>query len=53
MSVLTGIEGQYNHGDRKYQPPEPYRTWEAVVRHGTRTEPLRLWNPSGVWRSTE
>lgn len=53
MSVLTGIEGQYVPGHGKYQPPQPYRNWEAVVEHGMRTRCLRLWNPLAVWRPSE
>jgi len=28
---MTGIEGQYDTVSNKYQPPEPYYTWEQVV----------------------
>lgn len=53
MSVLTGVDGQYDPGHGKYQPPPPYRSWEAVVEDGIRTRHLRLWNPLAVWRSIE
>ncbi len=53
MSALTGVEGQYDPGQGKYQPPQPYRNWEAVVEDGKRTRRLRLWNPLTVWQSTE
>lgn len=53
MAVLTGIEGQYDPRRGEYQPPPPYRNWEAVVEDGMRTRRLRLWNPLAVWRSTE
>lgn len=53
MSVLTGIEGQYDPRHGKYQPPQPHREWEAVVEDGMRTRGLRLWNPLAVWRSVE
>lgn len=53
MSVLTGVEGSYDPGQGKYQPPQHYRNWEAVVEDGMRTRGLRLWNPLAVWRSTE
>jgi hypothetical protein len=32
MAVLTGIEGHYDPHRGAYLPPEPYRTWEEVVR---------------------
>lgn len=50
MSVLTGVEGQYDPGRGKYQPPQPYRTWEVVVNDGMRTRHLQLWNPLAVWQ---
>ncbi len=53
MSVLTGVEGLYDPGHGKYQPPQPYRNWKAVVEDGMCTRRLRLWNPLAVWRSTE
>jgi len=31
MWNMTGIEGQYDIVSYKYQPPEPYHTWEEVV----------------------
>lgn len=49
MSVLTGVEGQYDPGQGKYQPPGPYLNWESVVEDGMRTRRLRLWNPLAVW----
>jgi hypothetical protein len=49
MSVLTGVEGQYDPSHRRYQPPHPYLTWKAVVDDRTRTHGLRLWNPLAVW----
>ena len=51
MSVLTGVEGEYDVACAKYQPPQPYRNWEAVVEDGMRTRHLRLWNPQAVFRS--
>jgi hypothetical protein len=53
MSVLTGVQGRYDSGHGRYQPPHPYRNWEAVVEHGMRTRRLRLWNPLAVWRSVK
>lgn len=53
MSVLTGIEGQYDPLRGKYEPPAPYRDWEAVVKEGMRNRNLRLWNPLAVWRWVE
>jgi len=53
MSVLTGVGGQYDPGHGKYQPPQPYSNWQALVRDGMRTRRLRLWNSSAVWRSIE
>ena len=53
MSVLTGVEGQYDSANGKYQPPQRYRNWAAVVEEGIRTQHLRLWNPQAVWRSIE
>lgn len=51
MSVLTGVEGEYDSTSGKYQPAQPYRNWEAVVEDGMRTRHLRLWNPLALWRS--
>jgi hypothetical protein len=51
MSALTGVEGVYDPACAKYQPPRPYRDWEAVVVDGIRTRQLRLWNPRAVFRS--
>lgn len=31
MSKMTGIEGRYDPIQNKYQPPNPYNTWEEVV----------------------
>jgi hypothetical protein len=50
MSVLTGVEGQYDSVQGRYQPPQPYRNWAAVVEDCIRTRGLRLWNPLAVWR---
>jgi hypothetical protein len=33
MSVMTGVPGQYDKTRGIYQPPAPYRHWEAVVQH--------------------
>ena len=52
MFTLTGIEGAYNAGEGMYQPPRPYRDWEAVVQEGKLRRNLHLWNPAAVWRST-
>ncbi|MBM3359787.1 MAG: hypothetical protein FJY54_19030 [Betaproteobacteria bacterium] len=51
MAVLTGVEGEYDRAGGKYQPPQPYRDWEAVVEDRTRRGRLRLWDPLAVWRS--
>jgi hypothetical protein len=51
MFVLTGVEGEYDPARGKYQPPQPYRNWKAVVEDGMRTRHLRLWNPLAVWPS--
>ena len=32
MAAITGIEGRYNSASATYDPPAPYRNWEAVVR---------------------
>jgi hypothetical protein len=32
MAILTGVEGRYDLQSCAYLPPQPYRTWEAVVR---------------------
>ncbi|NCJ05014.1 hypothetical protein GS597_00455 [Synechococcales cyanobacterium C] len=53
MSVLTGVEGQYDPGQGKYQPPYPYHNWEQVVAEGMRTNGLRLWNPLALWQPSE
>ena len=31
MRVITGVRGNYDHHNYKYQPPEPYLTWGEVV----------------------
>jgi hypothetical protein len=31
MQAMTGIEGSYDPGVFKYQPPTGYRSWEQVV----------------------
>ncbi len=31
MSCLTGIPGEYDKSNHKYQPPHPYRNWLDVV----------------------
>jgi hypothetical protein len=51
MSVLTGVEGTYNPGCGKYQPPKSYRNWKEVVEKGPSKRGLRLWNPAAVWPS--
>jgi hypothetical protein len=53
MSMLTGVEGNYDPAHGKYQPPQSYPDWEAVVEDSRRTRHLRLWNPLAVWRSVE
>ena len=53
MSVLTGVEGEYDRARGKYQPPQPYSSWGAVVDAGMRRRNLRLWNLLAVWRSVE
>lgn len=50
MFSLTGVEGHYDPAQGKYQPPQPYRNWAAVVQDGKRTRRLRLWNPLAVWQ---
>jgi hypothetical protein len=51
MSVLTGVEGEYDAGRAKYLPPQPFSSWGAVVDDGIRSKNLRLWNPQAVWQS--
>ena len=53
MSVLTGVEGRYDSERGKYQPPKPYRNWQAVVEHGVRTRELKLWQPLAVWQDAQ
>lgn len=53
MTVLTGIEGRYDPGRGKYQPPQGYSSWAAAVDNRMRRHNLRLWNPAAVWRSVE
>ncbi len=53
MSVLTSVEGAYDPTFGKYQPPQPYSSWDAVVEDGLKGRNLRLWNPLAVWRSVE
>lgn len=53
MSVLTGVRGAYDPARSKYQPPQPYANWGAVVDKKMRTGNLRLWNPHAIWRATE
>ena len=50
MSVLTGVEGEYDPARGKYQPPQPYHNWQAVVEDEVRMRRLRLWNPMAVWQ---
>ncbi len=33
MTAMTGIEGRYDKISATYEPPLPYRNWEAVVRN--------------------
>lgn len=49
MAVLTGVEGAYQATSGSYQPPPPFRDWEAVVEDRMRTCNLRLWNSAAVW----
>ncbi len=49
MSILTGVEGEYDLERGRYEPPQPYRNWQAVVEDRTRTRQLRLWNPLAIW----
>lgn len=44
MAALTGVEGEYDAAKGKYQPPQPWPNWGAVVEDGMRTRNLRLWN---------
>jgi hypothetical protein len=53
MSVLTGVKGEYDPTRGKYQPPQPYVNWEAVVDDRMRRGKLRLWNPMAVWQAVE
>lgn len=53
MSVLTGIEGEYDPVRGKYLPPRPYSNWGAVVEEGVRKGRLRLWSPQAVWQPDE
>lgn len=40
MFAITGIAGHYDAQASKYQPPHPFRTWDACVEtHGLK---LRL-----------
>ena len=32
MAVITGIDGHYDRAAAAYLPPEPFHTWDAVVR---------------------
>ena len=49
MSVLTGLEGEYDAASGKYQPPQPWSSWGAVVDDAMRIQNLGLWNPLAVW----
>ena len=31
IRVITGVRGEYDRQDYKYQPPEPYHTWGEIV----------------------
>lgn len=31
IAAMTGVEGRYNKARHGYEPPPPYRNWEAVV----------------------
>ena len=53
MSVLTGVGGEYDPARGKYQPPQPYSNWRAVVDDRMRRGNLRLWNPLAVWPTVE
>lgn len=53
MSVLSGVEGEYDPTCGKYQPPKPYSCWGAVVDARMTGGSLRLWNPLAVWRSVK
>jgi hypothetical protein len=53
MAVLTGVAGQYDPACGKYQPPQPYSNWAAVVDDKMRRKNLRLWRSLAVWRAVE
>lgn len=53
MSVLTGVRGEYAAARSRFEPPQPYANWGAVVDEKIRREELRLWNPLAVWRAVE
>jgi hypothetical protein len=53
MSVLTGVAGEYDPVRGKYQPPQPYSSWGAVVDDRMRRGNLRLWSSQAVWRAVE
>ena len=48
MFAITGVEGTYDANEGKYQPPQPYHNWDAVVEDNIRTGNLRLWSPMAV-----
>lgn len=48
MSMLTGIEGEYDAVHGKYLAPQPYSNWGELVADEVRKQKLRLWNPSEI-----
>lgn len=53
MSVLTGVAGEYDPARGKYQPPQPYSSWGAIVDDRMRRGNLRLWSSLAVWRTVQ
>ncbi|MCP9841442.1 hypothetical protein KBY93_12475 [Synechococcus sp. J7-Johnson] len=51
MAVLTGVTGKYDSARCKYQPPQPYSNWGAVVNDKRSRGDLRLWSSLAVWRA--
>lgn len=49
MRAITGVEGSYDAVRGMYKPPQPFKTWKAVVEDGVASKKLRLWDPSAVW----
>jgi len=52
MTALTGVVGRYDASLGQYQPPDPFRNWNELVRQGLNGETLRLWHDSNMWTVT-